>query len=84
MGLRAGAFVLWLEMSEVVIIKSPCDKKLYRKVDLPNGLQCLLIHDPEIGTGAGLDEEDVWPSPLSKKWRNVLSKTDNIGQFLEP
>ena len=34
----------------VEVIKSPLDKKLYRKVDLANGLQCLLISDPEMGS----------------------------------
>ncbi|KAI3994183.1 hypothetical protein MKX01_012440 [Papaver californicum] len=31
-----------------VVIKAPTGKRLYRIVHLPNGLQALLIHDPEI------------------------------------
>ncbi|MCL7024740.1 hypothetical protein MKW94_013598 [Papaver nudicaule] len=31
-----------------VVVKAPTDKRLYRIVYLPNGLQALLIHDPEI------------------------------------
>ena len=30
-------------------LKSPNDPKAYRLCTLPNGLQALLVHDPEIG-----------------------------------
>ncbi len=33
---------------EELALKSPNDKKLYRLCTLTNGLQALLIHDPEI------------------------------------
>ncbi|XP_050368323.1 nardilysin-like [Argentina anserina] len=35
--------------SDVVVIKSPNDKRLYRLITLENGLTALLVHDPEIG-----------------------------------
>ncbi len=35
--------------SEQLTLKSPNDAKLYRLVVLDNGLQALLVHDPEIG-----------------------------------
>lgn len=31
----------------VEVVKSPDDKKEYRRIDLENGLAILLIHDPE-------------------------------------
>lgn len=33
----------------VEVVKSVEDKKLYRLIELPNGLQALLVHDPDIG-----------------------------------
>nr|XP_027190387.1 nardilysin-like isoform X2 [Cicer arietinum] len=46
-----------------VVLKSPNDSRLYRLVHLKNGLQALLVHDPEIypeGTPkpVSIDEED--------------------------
>ncbi|KAK7301570.1 hypothetical protein RJT34_12437 [Clitoria ternatea] len=34
--------------SDDVVLKSPNDRRLYRLIHLPNGLQALLVHDPEI------------------------------------
>lgn len=34
--------------SDDIVIKSPNDKRLYRLIELENGLTALLIHDPEI------------------------------------
>ncbi len=34
--------------SDNMVIKSPNDSRLYRLIELDNGLQALLIHDPEI------------------------------------
>lgn len=34
--------------THVDIVKSPHDKKQYRRIDLDNGLKVLLIHDPDI------------------------------------
>lgn len=53
--------------SDDIVVKSPNDKRLYRYIQLPNGLCVLLIHDPEIysdgqpKTGApygNIDEDD--------------------------
>ena len=38
--------------AEELSLKSPNDKKLYRLCRLPNGLQALLVHDPEINAVA--------------------------------
>lgn len=37
--------------SDDVIVKSPTDRRLYRFIQLPNGLCALLVHDPEIYSG---------------------------------
>ncbi|XP_047330594.1 nardilysin-like [Impatiens glandulifera] len=34
--------------SDDIVIKSPTDRRLYRYIQLPNGLCALLVHDPEI------------------------------------
>lgn len=34
--------------SDDIVIKSPNDGRLYRYIQLPNGLCALLVHDPEI------------------------------------
>lgn len=34
--------------SDDVVIKSPNDRRLYRLIELENGLRALLVHDPEI------------------------------------
>ncbi|KAK2652999.1 hypothetical protein Ddye_012855 [Dipteronia dyeriana] len=34
--------------SDETVIKSPCDRRLYRIIELDNGLSALLVHDPEI------------------------------------
>ncbi|GAV58620.1 Peptidase_M16 domain-containing protein/Peptidase_M16_C domain-containing protein [Cephalotus follicularis] len=35
--------------SDEIVIKSPNDKRLYRVIELHNGLCALLVHDPDIG-----------------------------------
>lgn len=35
--------------TDALTLKSPNDRKLYRLCTLDNGLQALLVHDPEIG-----------------------------------
>ncbi|PRQ34773.1 putative nardilysin [Rosa chinensis] len=35
--------------SDDVVLKSPNDRRLYRLINLENGLTALLVHDPEIG-----------------------------------
>lgn len=42
---------------EELALKSPNDKKLYRLCTLNNGLQALLIHDPEINAAKQNPEE---------------------------
>jgi len=37
-----------LSSSDDVVVKSPNDSRLYRLVHLKNGLQALIVHDPEI------------------------------------
>ncbi|KAH6828296.1 Insulinase family protein [Perilla frutescens var. hirtella] len=37
--------------SDDVVVKSPTDRRLYRFIQLPNGLCALLVHDPEIYSG---------------------------------
>lgn len=44
---------------ESQLLQSPNDKKSYRRVKLPNGLTCLLIHDPEIELSEGQDDSEV-------------------------
>nr|GFD55800.1 insulinase (peptidase family M16) family protein [Tanacetum cinerariifolium] len=34
--------------SDDIVIKSPNDRRLYRYIQLPNGLCALLVHDPDI------------------------------------
>ena len=34
--------------SDDIVIKSPNDSRLFRLIELENGLQALLVHDPEI------------------------------------
>lgn len=48
-----------------IVEKSPNDKRLYRYIQLPNGLCALLVHDPDIypdglpeHSGNSEDEED--------------------------
>ncbi|XP_073294298.1 nardilysin-like [Primulina huaijiensis] len=43
MAVRGGAI-----SSDDVVIKSPADRRLYRYIELANGLCALLVHDPEI------------------------------------
>lgn len=42
--------------AEELTLKSPADKKSYRLVTLANGLQALLVHDPEIDLAAAAAE----------------------------
>lgn len=44
-----GSPCIW--SSDDVVIKSPNDRRLYRVLELENGLQALLVHDPEIYSG---------------------------------
>ena len=50
--------------SDDIVIKSPTDRRLYRYVQLRNGLCALLVHDPEIcehsstGNTEDVDEEE--------------------------
>lgn len=37
--------------AQKIVIKSPSDKREYKAIQLPNGVQVVLIHDPEMGTG---------------------------------
>lgn len=39
------------------IVQSPADRKQYRLVTLENGLQCLLIHDPEVASSLEADPQ---------------------------
>jgi nardilysin len=52
MGLKgapaAAAATVTLSSSDDVVLKSPNDSRLYRLIHLENGLQALLVHDPEI------------------------------------
>lgn len=34
--------------SDDIVVKSPNDRRLYRYIQLPNGLCALLVHDPDI------------------------------------
>ena len=34
--------------SDGIVVKSPNDRRLYRLIELENGLRALLVHDPEI------------------------------------
>ncbi|XP_057953275.1 nardilysin-like isoform X2 [Malania oleifera] len=48
--------------SDDVVVKSPNDRRLYRYIQLENGLSALLVHDPEIypdGPPELLDNSDV-------------------------
>lgn len=49
-------------LSDDIVIKSPTDRRLYRYVQLHNGLCALLVHDPEIcehsSTGNTEDEDE--------------------------
>lgn len=48
--------------AEELTLKSPADKKSYRLVTLGNGLQALLVHDPEIDlTGAAAQPAGLPP-----------------------
>lgn len=49
--LRAMAVGTCAISSDDVIVKSPTDRRLYRFIQLPNGLCALLVHDPEIYSG---------------------------------
>lgn len=44
--------------TEIKIITSPQDKKLYKRVQLKNGMQVLLISDPDILIGETEDMDD--------------------------
>lgn len=59
--MAVGSYVL---SSDDVVVKSPTDRRLYRFVQLPNGLCALLVHDPQIysdepsGDGKAENTED--------------------------
>ena len=40
------------------ILKSPQDRRLYRRLVLPNGMMVLLIHDPEMAAAVEGAEEN--------------------------
>lgn len=44
--------------SDDIVVKSPNDRRLYRYIELPNGLCALLVHDPEIYSGADVIDDD--------------------------
>lgn len=44
--------------SDDIVIKSPNDRRLYRLIQLHNGLSALLVHDPEICAGADTSNPD--------------------------
>ncbi|KAJ7964315.1 Insulin-degrading enzyme [Quillaja saponaria] len=47
--------------SDDIVVKSPNDRRLYRLLELENGLRALLVHDPEIypeGPPKALENED--------------------------
>jgi hypothetical protein len=41
--------------SEVEVLKSPNDRKSYRRITLESGLVALLIHDPEVAAALAAD-----------------------------
>lgn len=43
--------------SDDIVVKSPNDRRLYRYIQLPNGLCALLVHDPEIYAGGDVMDE---------------------------
>lgn len=44
--------------SDNIVVKSPNDRRLYRYIELPNGLCALLVHDPEIYSGGDVIDDD--------------------------
>lgn len=61
--------------SEQFTLKSPNDAKLYRLVVLDNGLQELLVHDPEIGQQQQQRNEPA-AEPGAAPGRNPLEGSD--------
>ncbi|GMP89949.1 hypothetical protein CsSME_00041296 [Camellia sinensis var. sinensis] len=45
--------------SDDIVIKSPTDRRLYRYVQLKNGLCALLVHDPEIYPDGALEQSKI-------------------------
>ncbi|KAK3039890.1 hypothetical protein RJ639_028283, partial [Escallonia herrerae] len=45
--------------SDVVVVKSPTDRRLYRYIQLQNGLCALLVHDPDIYANKPLESDGV-------------------------
>ena len=44
---------------QVVLVQSPQDKREYRRLKLDNGLDVLLIHDPEMASALEGQDDDV-------------------------
>jgi hypothetical protein len=54
--------------ADTEIVKSPMDKRLYRRLVLANGLSVLLISDPEMTDAAATEaDEEVSPRPSYEK-----------------
>ncbi|KAL7173019.1 hypothetical protein ACSBR2_032480 [Camellia fascicularis] len=45
--------------SDDIVIKSPTDRRLYRYIQLKNGLCALLVHDPEIYPDGALEQSKI-------------------------
>ena len=52
---------------EVAIVKPPADKKLYRRLRLPNGMLVLLISDPAITKQSSTHSHSEQPQSLSEE-----------------
>jgi hypothetical protein len=57
-----GVFTMAPPSKEEAIVKPPSDKKQYRHVVLPNGLQALLISDPDIGASSHQGQDPGAPT----------------------
>ena len=70
-----GAVALTLELpgttvrpgDEVAIVKPPADKKLYRRLRLPNGMLVLLISDPAITKQSSTHSHGGQPQSMSEE-----------------
>lgn len=58
---------LTMRSVEELSLKSPNDTKVYRLCTLDNGLQALLIHDPEI------NREGQQPAPASRDHQHAVN-----------
>eukprot|EP00850_Spirogloea_muscicola_P015894 SM000125S26099 [mRNA] locus=s125:384142:392192:+ [translate_table: standard] len=69
---------------DAVVVKSEEDRRLYRVVELPNGLAAVLVHDPEAVTAAAAGQGRPLRRPARSSRQAAAAMAVGVGSFSDP